>query len=122
MASTDPGVISMTSSINRSQRNWRMDPGLKVAQVQMTLNNAASAMPVAGELNVPRSLWSRLGFNNIIAMPEIQIIKSDQTAIRAVGVYDAQSSKIMLWDATGTALPAATIGNNGALRLLVFGM
>src|SRR5262245_66607694 len=121
-AITDPGAVSITSSINQGRRIYNLSNGLKIGQVEIFLNNAATAMPTAGELSLPKAIWARMGFSNIIAIPEIPVIAGvGRLTVRGHALYDAQSAKILLNKPDGTTLANTDIGNGGSLRCLCFG-
>jgi hypothetical protein len=121
MASTDAGVLSFTSTIGQGRRIFNLDNGLKVTQLDITLNNAASAMPVAGVIDLPRTLWTRMGFSRIFDIPSISMANNAGSYLAGSGQWDPVNNSIRLYDMAGGAIAAAAIGNGGKVRCLVFG-
>jgi hypothetical protein len=64
----------------------------------------------------------RLGFSKLLAILDGGSWTQPGVFVPTRATLDGKTNKIMLYDAAGAALPAATIGNGGTLRLVLLGM
>jgi hypothetical protein len=115
-------AAQVSATIDKGTRLFKIDNGGKLAILDLKLVTAASVINPAGSIVLDSTDMRRLGFSKLLAVLDASGWTVGGVYVLTHATLDGKTNKIMLYDGAGSAMPATTIGDNGTLRLCLFGM